>query len=569
VTGNLLGTVVDPSGIPQMGATVQLFDKYDRPAGKTFTAADGRFGFTGLAVDSYSVRVTLASFFPAFRDRIAIKAGLDSMLRVHLATLLSNIEVAYTVPMGAMTDDWKWVLRSSPSTRPVTRFLPVGLSTSAEKKMRPRIFSDTHAMLSVAGGDNGTLADADAGQADLGTGFALSTNIWGKNQVQVSGTFGQGTGTILSPAVALCAVYSREQDGEGLNNAPEVTLTMRQFAVTGGQNYVPDVPAQGAPLPIVRDVAMSIYQIADPVDNVHIEYGAIGESLTTLEHTARLTPFARVTVNLGAVGEVIATYSNGGRPDPLYAHQAGHADEFDTGVGNLTRLPQLSSRNGRLELQRTQNYEIGYQKTEGTRTYAVSAFYEDVSDGRVSVAGDISALAEEDLLSDGTSKGSVYNIGRYSRRGVLASADQRISDSLDVAVAYGRMGGFTANPGGVVSGSSQFLAEDDHNLATVNVRAKAPVAGTQIVANYGWVGDGAIVPRRIFSTQNTYAEPGLNITVKQPLPSFFGMPGHFEIVADVRNILAQGYLPMDATDNRTLLVVQAPRAIRGGLNFIF
>jgi hypothetical protein len=89
-------------------------------------------------------------------------------------------------------------------------------------------------------------------------------------------------------------------------------------------------------------------------------------------------------------------------------------------------------------------------------------------------------------------------------------------------------------------------------------------------ANYGWVQNGALVPSHVFTTQNIDLMPGLNFFVRQPLPSFFGMPGHLELTADVRNILAQDYLPIAAGGSgRNLLIVQSPRGLRGGLNFIF
>ncbi len=190
VTGNLLGLVVDGTGTPQLGASVQLFNKYERLIAKTLTAGDGRFAFAGLPADFYSVRVSLASFLPAAREKIAVKPGLDSVLQIHLATLFSNVELSYTIPEGAMTNEWKWVLRSSPATRPITRYLPVDMGRSSTDELRPRIFSGTHAMLSMSGGDGG-LIDSDSTLADFGTGFALSTNILGKNQVQVGGAFGQ------------------------------------------------------------------------------------------------------------------------------------------------------------------------------------------------------------------------------------------------------------------------------------------------------------------------------------------------------------------------------------------
>ena len=133
----------------------------------------------------------------------------------------------------------------------------------------------------------------------------------------------------------------------------------------------------------------------------------------------RVSPFARATLKVGVLGDLIAAYSDGGRPDELAAHQQiqepaegnGEQDLVST-VNTLARLPQLSERNGRLELQRSQNYELGFTKKSASRTYAFSAFREIVSNGRVNVAGDISELDPGDLLSDGTSMTSAYNVGR-------------------------------------------------------------------------------------------------------------------------------------------------------------
>jgi hypothetical protein len=577
VTGNLLGSVVDGSGVPQMGATVQLLNKYERLLATTMTAPDGRFAFAALQPDFYSVRVSLASFLPAARDKIAVRPGLDSVLKIHLATLFSNVELSYTLPTGSMSNDWKWVLRSSPATRPITRLLEE-LPTSSGPALRPRIFSGTHAMLSINGGDGG-LIDSDSAPADLGTGFFVSTNVLGKNQLQVGGTFGQGVGPA---AMGLCAIYSRNENG-GFGEPPEVTLTISQFGLMGPQFPGVQSEAAGTALaatnPAVRAMSLSVYEVADPVDGVHLEYGVTGESVDSLQHSSRVSPFGRMTVEAGGIGQFVAAYSDGGRPDQLSAHQIQQVSETGAtssdplgAVNALARLPQLSERNGRLELQRTQNYEIGYNKAEGSRMYALSAFYEDVSNGRINVAGDLTPLNFGDVLWDGASTTSTYNVGHYDRTGYLASVDQRVNGSLDVAIAYGRMGGFTTQADGLAQTSgtgTRFLDERNQNLATANVKARLPGAGTQITADYGWVDSGAVIPRHIFTTQDTYVSPGLNIIIRQPLPSFFGMPGRMELTADLRNLLAQGYLPLPSGDGHSLLVVQAPRAIRGSLTFIF
>lgn len=565
VTGNLLGSVVDAVGTPQRGATVRVFNKYQQLVSKTVTAPDGRFAFASLPVDLYSVRVALASFLPAARDRVAVRPGANSVLQIHLTTLFSSIEVKYNLPGAAMTDDWKWVLRSSPATRLITRYLPDEPPPGPQP--RKPIFTGTRAMVSLSGGGGGSL-DSELGLPDVGTGFALATNLLGDNELQFGGAFGQNT-TLGVPAMGLCAIYRRD-DGSGFGAPPEVTLTMSQFGLLGPQQLG---SAAGGQLPtILRTMSFSIYNVVDAFDDVHIEYGMTAESVDYLQHTSRVSPFARMTVSLAPGHKIVAAYSDGARPDELTKHQQeqvaqadapGASDDLANTANTMTRLPQISNRDGMLELQRTQSYEIGYTSTSHSRTYSVSAFHEVVSNGRLNVAGTLTPLNSEDLLWDGVSPAASYNIGNYTRNGYIASADQQIDDMLDFQAAYGRMGGFAVDEGGLAT-----LRDGMHNVAAAGIKVHAPVAGTRIVANYGWVDAGTVIPMHAFTTQNIYISPGLNLSVRQPLPSPFGMSGHFELTADIRNLLAQGYLPVSA-GSHSLIVVQAPRIIRGGVNFIF
>ncbi len=317
VTGDLLGTVVDSEGIPQIGASVQIFDRYRRILAHTLTTAQGRFAFAELPADTYSVRVIATSFLPASRDQISVKPGVESVLRIHLATLLSSIEVSYKVPAGAMSEDWKWVLRSSPATRPVNRILSD--ESEKEAQVRPRVFSGTHAMVALSGGENGGLVDQDEVGSDLGTAFAISTNLLEKNQLQFAGVYGQNS-TAGPAAIALCAIYSRTDSGV-LAAPPEVTFTMAQIGGMGSQlsGETSNVTREG--FPALRTMAMSVYETADPLDAIHVEYGATSESVDLIQHASRISPFGRVTVDLGPKGEIIAAFSDGGRPDELTAHQ--------------------------------------------------------------------------------------------------------------------------------------------------------------------------------------------------------------------------------------------------------
>jgi hypothetical protein len=101
------------------------------------------------------------------------------------------------------------------------------------------------------------------------------------------------------------------------------------------------------------------------------------------------------------------------------------------------------------------------------------------------------------------------------------------------------------------------------------VSATAPVTGTRISASYGWADYRSLMPAHLFLTQRFGSEPGLNIFIRQPFPSIGGVPGRFEATAEFRNMLEQGYLPITTTDGRVMVLTNAPRAVRGGLSFIF
>ena len=114
------------------------------------------------------------------------------------------------------------------------------------------------------------------------------------------------------------------------------------------------------------------------------------------------------------------------------------------------------------------------------------------------------------------------------------------------------------------------ILEVGHRPA-VTVRASGTVkpTGTRFVTSYQWADYRSSMPGPLFATQSPRPEPGLNVVIRQPIPSFPGIPWRMEASAELRNLLAQGYLPVSMADGRQLLLVNTPRSIRGGLAFVF
>src|SRR5258706_7139070 len=181
LSGSIAGFVKDSNGIPQMGASVLLFNRYEKLIDRTLTTERGTFGFEALSPDLYSVRVSLASFVPAIKQKIAVQPGMQSLLYVDLASVLSSIELVYAAPgQGAlMSEDWKMTLKASMATRPILRALPeISMSDPSKKdKTTGGVFSDTRGMVKVSAGDPGSLGGTSS-QTDRHRVRSLDFGIW-------------------------------------------------------------------------------------------------------------------------------------------------------------------------------------------------------------------------------------------------------------------------------------------------------------------------------------------------------------------------------------------------------
>ena len=72
--GAISGYVRNSSGIPQMGAVVEIFGSAARGL-TVFTDDAGFYSATELVPGLYNIKVTAASFLPALREKIGFRAA--------------------------------------------------------------------------------------------------------------------------------------------------------------------------------------------------------------------------------------------------------------------------------------------------------------------------------------------------------------------------------------------------------------------------------------------------------------------------------------------------------------
>ncbi len=124
--GKLAGVVLDTSGTPQMGATVELSAESSglTVARELLTNTQGIFG-EQLAAGLYTVRVTLAGFLPTLEKHVRINPNITTVLRLEMESLFASLDQLRRQPVNIPVegDDWKWVLRSAAATRPVLEWM--------------------------------------------------------------------------------------------------------------------------------------------------------------------------------------------------------------------------------------------------------------------------------------------------------------------------------------------------------------------------------------------------------------------------------------------------------------
>ena len=146
----------------------------------------------------------------------------------------------------------------------------------------------------------------------------------------------------------------------------------------------------------------------------------------------------------------------------------------------------------------------------------------------------------------------------------------RISNNFTATVDYAYGGVLELEQPGVSwTAVRDNLESGWRHSAALKLNGFVPRTHTKWIASYRWTSGQTLVPVDLFNASAGQTDPYFNLFIRQPLPHFHGMPGSMEAIIDVRNLLAQGYVPVVGPDGQTVYLVQSARSVRGGLAFTF
>jgi hypothetical protein len=147
---------------------------------------------------------------------------------------------------------------------------------------------------------------------------------------------------------------------------------------------------------------------------------------------------------------------------------------------------------------------------------------------------------------------------------------RKFSSDLTATLDYG-FGGVLdlAKPDVPLQDAQQWIRTQRRQAVAAKFSGTVPRTHTRWITSYRWVSGSALTPVDMFNASAGQSDPFLSLFIRQPIPSMGFLPGHMEAIVDVRNLLAQGYVPVLGQDGQTVYLVQAARSVRGGVSFTF
>ena len=535
--GTISGYVRNAGGVPQMGAAVELLGTAILSP-RVFTDDRGYYSISGLLPGTYNLKVSAPSFLPALREKVGLRPGAKLMVNVTLTTLFEAMQLG-PLRGPADDDDWKWTLRSV-SNRSILRILPDGTSAIA-----------------TDGGDHdlkgslvfmaGSESNGFGGGADMSTGFSIERSLTSAGTLSFNGNVGYGTGI---PAAVFRTTYSNHFNG---GFEPTVALTVRRLTSPDVNNL------RGASLQALSLKTSDRMTLGDVLE---LKFGSELQTIQFMGRVNSFKPFGSADLHITPNTVIEYQYATS---VPNTRMEKG----FDSSPADLTETgPRMSISSFAPAIERAHHQEVSVSERVG-KTNLQGAFYSDrVVNPVLTGVGELNAESG-DVLPDVYSGTFSYQGNELETTGMRLVLQRKLLDDLTATLDYAYGGALDlSRPDVELQDAREWIHTQRRHAIAAKFSGTIPRTKTRWITSYRWTSGQTLTPVDLFNASAGQADPYLNVFLRQPIPVGF-LAGHMEMLLDLRNLLAQGYVPVIGNDGRTVYLVQSARSVRGGVAFSF
>ncbi len=533
-----------------MGAVVEVLGSAAH-ALKVFTDDHGFYSVASLLPGTYSVKVSAPAFLPTLREKIGVRAGAKLMVNVTLTTLYEAIQL---VPLRGPVDDddWKWTLRSV-ANRPILRVLEDGTTVVAQSGESAGD-RDLKGSLTFLAGSPGQ----GFGSSDMSAGFAVEHSVLSSGTVRLNGNLGYGADGQGIPAALLRTTYTNRFNGVF---EPSVTITALRL-------HSPDLNT----MPGATLQALSVTSSDRIVLGSKLEM-KLGSELQTIQFMGRVHAFKpfgsadlHLTPNTVLEYQYASSVPNMGLED---LGDGGAADDrFASASADLSETAPRMSITGFLPaVERAHHQEVSISQRIGKNNMQVAFYSDSMIDPVLTGVGEVSESG--DVLPDLYSGTFSYQGNDFATRGMRVVLQRKLYSDLTATLDYSYGGVLDlSRPDVQLQDAREWIRTERRQAVAAKFSGTLPKAKTRWIASYRYTGGRTLTPVDMFNSSAGRSDPYLNLFIRQPIPASF-LAGHMEILMDLRNLLAQGYVPVMGRDGHTLYLVQSARSVRGGVAFSF
>ena len=298
-------------------------------------------------------------------------------------------------------------------------------------------------------------------------------------------------------------------------------------------------------------------------DTVELRVGSEMQNVQFLGHMTAFRPYGSVDLHTSPNTVVEYDYATS---LPNTRDEKG----FDSSPADLSEAdPRVSMTNFTTHLERAHHQELSVSRRMGQNNLQVALFSDRVSNTALVGTGEVSSSGGF-LLPDIYSGTFTYGGNDLDTRGLRVVLEHKFCSDLNATLdyAYGGVLDLT-QPDIQIQNAQQWISTQRRHALAAKLSGTLPHAHTKWIASYRWVNGSALTPVDMFNASPGQSDPYLNVFIRQPIPTLGFLPTHMEMLVDLRNLLAQGYVPVMGQDGQTVFLVQSARAVRGGVSITF
>jgi len=548
IPGAISGYVRDGSGAPQMGAAVEVLGSAAQ-ALKVFTDDRGFYSVASLLPGTYSIKVSAPSFLPALREKIAVRAGAKRMVNVTLTTLFEAIQL---VPLRSPLDDddWKWTLRSV-ANRPILRVLEDGTTVVAQSGESAADHGLKGSVTFLAGSPG----QGFGSPSDMTAGFAVERSLLSSGTLRLNGNLGYEPDGQGIPAAVLRTTYTNSFNG----------VLEPSLAITALRLNSPDLNTMpGATLQALSVTSSDRIVLGDMLE---MKFGSELQTIQFMGRVNALKPFG--SVDLHITPNTVLEYQYATSVPNMGLEDRFGEEGFDSASSDLSETaPRMSITGFSPAVERDHHQEVSISQRIGKNNLQVAFYADSLADPVLTGVGEMTAESGE-VLPDVYSGTFSYQGNNYATRGMRVVLQRKLLSDLTATLDYAYGGVLDlSRPDVQLQDAREWIRGEQRQAVAAKFSGTVPKANTRWIASYRYTGGRTLTPVDLFDTSAGQSDPYLNLCIRQPIPASL-LARHVEILVDLRNLLAQGYVPVMGRDGRTIYLVQSARSMRGGVAFSF